>query len=60
MRRGSEIAGVGEPKYVVGASNFVAKRVLCEEMVMAGFASALHQCDIVTNFHDWLHNASKG
>lgn len=59
MRWGSEIAGIGEPKCMLGASNFVAKRVLCEEVVTAGFASALHQYDIAINFHDWLHNASK-
>jgi hypothetical protein len=45
---------------MVGASSFVAKRVLYEEVVIAGFASALHQYDIATNFHDWLHNARKG
>ena len=39
MRRGSGIVDVGAPKCVVSASNFVAKRVLCEEVVMAGFAS---------------------
>ena len=53
------MAGIGEPKCMLGASNFVAKRVLCEEVVTAGFASALHQYDIAINFHDWLHNASK-
>lgn len=59
MRRGSEIVGIGVPKYMLGASNFVAKRVLCEKMVIAGFASASCQYDSVANFHDWLHNASK-
>ena len=59
MRRGSEIVGIGEPKYILGASNFVAKRVFCEEMVMAGFASALCQYDSAANFHYQLHNASK-
>lgn len=59
MRRGSEIVGIGAPKYMVGASNFVAKRVLCEEVVIAGFASASYQYDSVANFHYQLHNASK-
>jgi len=45
---------------MLGTSNFVAKRVLCEEVVTAGFASALHQYDRGTNFHNWLHNASEG
>lgn len=36
---------------MVGASNFVAKRVLCEEVVIAGFSSALCQYDSVANFH---------
>lgn len=52
MRQGSEIVGIGVPKYVLGASNFVAKRVLCEEMATAGFASASCQYDSVANFHD--------
>ena len=60
MRRGSEIVGSGEPKYMVGASNFVAKRVFCEEMAIAEFASALCQYDSAANFHDQLHNTSKG
>ena len=59
MRRESKITGIGEPKYVVGASNFVAKRVPCEEMAIAGFASALCQYDSAANFHNQLHNASK-
>lgn len=46
-------------KYAVSASNFLAKRVLCEEVVTAGFASALCQYDSVANFYDQLHNASK-
>lgn len=44
---------------MVGASNFVAKRVPCEEMAIAGFASALCQYDSAANFHNQLHNASK-
>ena len=59
MRRGSEIVGIGEPKYILGASNFVAKRVLCEDVVTAGFSSALCQYDSVANFHYQLYNASK-
>lgn len=59
MQRESKITGIGAPKYMVGASNFVAKRVFCEEMVMAGFASALCQYDSAANFHNQLHNASK-
>ena len=50
MRRGSEIVGIGVPKYMLGASNFVAKRVFCEEMAIAEFASALCQYDSVANF----------
>lgn len=45
---------------MVGASNFVAKRVICEDVVIAGFASASCQYDSVANFHYQLHNASKG
>ena len=60
MRRGSKIVGIGEPKCMGGASNFVAKRVICEDVVIAGFASASCQYDSIANFHDRLHNASKG
>ena len=60
MRRESKITGIGAPKYMVGASNFVAKRVPCEEMAIAGFASASCQYNSIANFHDQLHNASKG
>ena len=45
---------------MLGVSNFVAKRVLCEDVVTAGFLSAPRKYDRVTNFHDLLHNASKG